>query len=147
MDHARVGSLHMPSWLEIYHVVQQQGFIYPNSTVRRHIRPYYLDNTVSRPICEVKQGQVRLVLAWGTSWEVRMLYIFCSFLHFFCSFFLFFLFFWAKRAIIWLWLSSLMEVRPYMQECLFTRCYYFSVEHLLYLFVWSKCNGESIFYI
>ena len=89
MDHARVGSLHMPSWLEIYHVVQQQGFIYPNSTSRWHIRPYYLDNTVSRPICEVKQGQVRLVLAWGTSWEVRMLYIFCSFLHFFCSFFLF----------------------------------------------------------
>jgi hypothetical protein len=44
-----------------------------------HIRPYYPDSTVSRPICEVKQGQVRLVLAWGTSWEVRMLYIF--FLH------------------------------------------------------------------
>jgi hypothetical protein len=56
-------------------------------------------------------------------------------LHFFCSFFVFFLLFWAKRAIIWLWLSSLMEVRPYMKECLFTRCYYFSVGHLLYLFV------------
>jgi hypothetical protein len=41
-----------------------------------HIRPYYPDSTVSRPICEVKQGQVGLVLAWGTSWEVPMLYIF-----------------------------------------------------------------------
>ena len=45
-----------------------------------HIRPYYPENTASRPICEVKQGQVRLVLAWGTSWEVRMLYIFLTFL-------------------------------------------------------------------
>ena len=42
-----------------------------------YIRPYYPDSTVSRPICEVKQGQVGLVLAWGTSWEVPMLYIFC----------------------------------------------------------------------
>ena len=41
-----------------------------------YIRPYYPDSTVSRPICEVKQGQVGLVLAWGTSWEVPMLYIF-----------------------------------------------------------------------
>ena len=88
MDHGRVGSLHMPSWLEIYHVVQQQGFIYSNSARSECTRPYYLDNTVSRPICEVKQDQVRLVLAWGTSWEVQMLYIFCSFLHFFFFFFL-----------------------------------------------------------
>ena len=36
-----------------------------------HIRPYYPDSTVSRPICEVKQGQVGLVLAWGTSRESR----------------------------------------------------------------------------
>ena len=45
----------------------------------RHIRPYYPDSTISRPICEVKQGQVWLVLAWGTSWEVQMLYIFYFF--------------------------------------------------------------------
>ena len=38
------------------------------------------------PICEVKQGQVGLVLAWGTSWEVPMLYIFALF----CIFFVFF---------------------------------------------------------
>ena len=39
-----------------------------------YIRPYYPDSTVSRPICEVKQGQVGSVLAWGTSQEVPMLY-------------------------------------------------------------------------
>ena len=56
--------------------VRDQGYIYAAIAPRSHIRPYYPDSTVSRPICEVKQGQVRLVLAWGTSWEVRMLYIF-----------------------------------------------------------------------
>ena len=54
-----------------------KGYLYAVIPVHSHIRPYYPDSTVSRPICEVKQGQVRLVLAWGTSWEVRMLYIFC----------------------------------------------------------------------
>ena len=49
----------------------------------KHIRPHYPDSTISRPICEVKQGQVWLVLAWGTSWEVQMLYIFCTFASFF----------------------------------------------------------------
>ena len=49
------------------------------SDSRQHIRPYYPDSTISRPICEVKQGQVWLVLAWGTSWEVQMLYIFLFF--------------------------------------------------------------------
>ena len=49
-----------------------------------HIRPHYPENTASRPICEVKQGQVRLVLAWGTSWEVRMLYIFFAFFLLLC---------------------------------------------------------------
>ena len=41
-----------------------------------HIRPHYRENTVSRSICEVKHGQDRLVLWWGTTWEVRLLYIF-----------------------------------------------------------------------
>ena len=44
------------------------------SDSHQHIRPYYPDSTISRPICEVKQGQVWLVLAWGTSWEVQMLH-------------------------------------------------------------------------
>jgi hypothetical protein len=69
----------------------QGGLCSANHAFFSHIRPYYPDSTVSRPICEVKQGQVRLVLAWGTSWEVRMLYIpFCYFLHFFALFFGFF---------------------------------------------------------
>ena len=49
----------------------------------QHIRPHYPDSTISRPICEVKQGQVWLVLAWGTSWEVQMLYIFLFYYFFF----------------------------------------------------------------
>ena len=52
------------------------------SDAHLHIRPYYPDSTISRPICEVKQGQVWLVLAWGTSWEVQMLYIFYFFIFF-----------------------------------------------------------------
>ena len=43
------------------------------------MRPHYHDSTISRPICEVKHGQVWLVLAWGTSWEVQMLHIFFVF--------------------------------------------------------------------
>ena len=65
--------------------LNEQRFIYHKLPLLSHIRPYYPDSTVSRPICEVKQGQVRLVLAWGTSWEVRMLYI--SFCYFFSHFF------------------------------------------------------------
>ena len=44
-----------------------------------YMRPHYHDSTISRPICEVKHGQVWLVLAWGTSWEVQMLHIFFVF--------------------------------------------------------------------
>ena len=43
------------------------------------MRPHYHDSTISRPICEVKHGQVWSVLAWGTSWEVQMLHIFFVF--------------------------------------------------------------------
>ena len=45
----------------------------------KYMRPHYHDSTISRPICEVKHGQVWLVLAWGTSWEVQMLHIFSCF--------------------------------------------------------------------
>ena len=47
-----------------------------------HLRPYARENTASRSICEVKQGQARLVLRWGTTWEVQVLNIF---LFWFCS--------------------------------------------------------------
>ena len=52
------------------------------SKPRRYVnrmRPHYHDSTISRPICEVKHGQVWSVLAWGTSWEVQMLHIFFAF--------------------------------------------------------------------
>ena len=61
-------------------------------------RPYQADSTTSRPICEVKLPRARVVLRWGTTWEVRVLIllrvfnarfiIIHSFFHFF--FFLFF---------------------------------------------------------
>uniref|UniRef100_T1J7H4 Uncharacterized protein n=1 Tax=Strigamia maritima TaxID=126957 RepID=T1J7H4_STRMM len=35
-------------------------------------RPYYAENTGSRPIPEVKQHQVWLVLGWVTAWESQM---------------------------------------------------------------------------
>ena len=37
------------------------------------LRPYHLEHTSSRPITEVKQGWVLLVLGWVTAWEYRML--------------------------------------------------------------------------
>ena len=36
-------------------------------------RPYQADSTTSRPICEVKLPRARVVLRWGTTWEVRVL--------------------------------------------------------------------------
>ena len=36
-------------------------------------RPYHVENTGSRPITEVKQRWARLVLAWVTGWEYRVL--------------------------------------------------------------------------
>ena len=38
--------------------------------------PYYADGTTSRPICEVKQRQARVVLRWETTGEVRVQIIF-----------------------------------------------------------------------
>ena len=40
---------------------------------RRVIRPYYVENTGSRPITEVKQRRTRLVLGWVAAWEYRVL--------------------------------------------------------------------------
>ncbi|KAF6771993.1 hypothetical protein AHF37_09401 [Paragonimus kellicotti] len=41
-------------------------------------RPYHVGNTGSRPITEVKQRWARLVLAWVTGWEYRVLRPFCA---------------------------------------------------------------------
>ena len=38
--------------------------------------PHYADSTTSRPICEVKQRQARVVLRWETTGEVRVQIIF-----------------------------------------------------------------------
>ena len=60
-------------------------FIYPNSLQFQYIRPPL---PWWHRIPSDKQGKVRLVLAWGTSWEVQMLYTFALF----CFFLLFFAF-------------------------------------------------------
>ena len=39
-------------------------------------RPYHLDSTASRQICEVKRGRARLVLRWVTTLELRVLFFF-----------------------------------------------------------------------
>ena len=41
-------------------------------------RPYHVGNTGSRLITEVKQRWARLVLAWVTGWEYRVLRPFCT---------------------------------------------------------------------
>ena len=42
-------------------------------------RPYHVEYTASRPISEVKQRWVWLVLGWVTAWEYQMLLAFCHF--------------------------------------------------------------------
>ena len=37
------------------------------------LRPYHVESTSSRPITEVKQHRVVLVLGWVTAWEYTML--------------------------------------------------------------------------
>ena len=39
-------------------------------------RPYHVEHTASRPISEVKQRWVWLVLGWVTAWEYQMLLAF-----------------------------------------------------------------------
>ncbi|CAM9864488.1 unnamed protein product, partial [Sphacelaria rigidula] len=40
-----------------------------NSAVFPQERPYHVDSTTSRPLCEVKRRRARPVLRWGTTWE------------------------------------------------------------------------------
>ncbi|CAM9931234.1 unnamed protein product, partial [Ascophyllum nodosum] len=37
-------------------------------------RPYHVDYTTSRPLCEVKRRRAGLVLRWGTTWEAPVLF-------------------------------------------------------------------------
>ena len=53
-------------------------------------RPYHVERTASRPISEVKQRWVWLVLGWVTAWEHQMLLAFHYFsLHLFIDYFIF----------------------------------------------------------
>ena len=45
-------------------------------SVRNQERPYHVDRTTSRPLCEVKRRRARLVLRWGTTWEALVLFLF-----------------------------------------------------------------------
>ncbi|CAN0570978.1 unnamed protein product, partial [Laminaria digitata] len=38
-------------------------------------RPYQVDRTTSRLLCEVKRRRARLVLRWGTTWEALVLFL------------------------------------------------------------------------
>ena len=38
-------------------------------------RPYHVDRTTSRPLCEVKRRRAGVVLRWGTTWEVPVLFL------------------------------------------------------------------------
>ena len=44
-----------------------------SSTFSLCLRPYYVENTGSRPITEVKQRRAWLVLGWVTAWEYQVL--------------------------------------------------------------------------
>ena len=39
-------------------------------STKKCLRPYYNENTRSRPITEVKHRQAGIVLGWGTAWEL-----------------------------------------------------------------------------
>ena len=43
---------------------------------KKHERPYNRENTASRSICEVKHVLVWIVVRWGTTREVQMLFFF-----------------------------------------------------------------------
>ena len=48
-------------------------FWFPKSWSILCLRPYHVESTSSRPITEVKQHWVALVLGWVTAWEYAML--------------------------------------------------------------------------
>ena len=46
---------------------------------KKHERPYNRENTASRSICEVKHVLVWIVVRWGTTREVQMLFFYFCF--------------------------------------------------------------------
>ena len=67
-------------------------------TQQGHERPYNRENTASRLICEVKHVLAWIVVRWGTTREVRVLFFFSlSLSFFFLSLFLFFSFFLINK--------------------------------------------------
>ena len=44
-------------------------------------RPYHVDRTTSRPLCEVKRRRARLVLRWATTLEALVLFLFFAYCH------------------------------------------------------------------
>ena len=56
---------------------------------KKHERPYNRENTASRSICEVKHVLVWIVVRWGTTREVQMLFFFNFFRHFLIDFYFF----------------------------------------------------------
>ena len=47
------------------------------------MRPYHRESTQIHPNLEVKFDRARIVLEWGTIWEVRVLHVFSLFFHLF----------------------------------------------------------------
>ncbi len=63
-----------------------------HDSVRGHERPYDRENTASRLICEVKHVPVWIVVRWGTTREVQMLFFFSLFYSLSIPFYFFFFF-------------------------------------------------------
>ena len=83
--------------------------LYLKNMIVHHERPHDRENTASRLICEVKHVPVWIVVRWGTTREVQMLFFFLLFYPlsiFFLSFFLFLIFF--KFLIFSLFLPVLL---------------------------------------
>ena len=59
-----------------YHHTGIRRLLYADLHLSHHNRPYQRENTVSRPICEVKHVRAESVLGWGTTWEASVLFAF-----------------------------------------------------------------------
>ena len=80
------------------------------------IRPYSGESTSSRPIWEVKHQQAWIVLAWVTSWEVRVLE---SYKHTFLYQCTFILVFFPPRIVCRLFPTTLLSRRVCMPLCFY----------------------------
>ena len=59
-----------------YRFISRLLIIHGCQSVQNQERPYHVDRTTSRPLCEVKRRRARLVLRWGTTWEALVLFLF-----------------------------------------------------------------------